>query len=212
MYLTIHPLSRVFPPRVTDAAGWPASTLAALPQPPVAHWIGTQIGSSTGYLVAVWTDADAADTAAEVETTTPERVVVSTGRRYRLHALHTGQDAKTLPGVVQLTMFHGPRSEAQVRADELSDRRISAALQGLPGVCGSLRCYSDENDHVILSFADTQQTITAALERITSTELTPEEDSVLLKGPDDLRICWVTTCSGTIASLSTGDLVGGGVR
>lgn len=212
MYVTTHPLSRVMPARFMHTSGWPSSVLAALPQTPVAHWAASQIGSSTGYLVAVWADAQQAEAAVAVETSTPERVVVKIGRSHRVHGVRTAPNAGALPGVIHLASFAGPRSEAQLRADELSDRRVTAALQDLPGLCGALLCYSAGGDYLTMSFADTEATMTAAMDRIMSTVPGPDEDPALLTGPDDVRACEVKAGSGTLRTLAELDATVGGVR
>ncbi len=202
MYLTAHPLSRVYPPPMADPARWSASVLSALPSTPRASWVGRQDDASEGALVAVWRDRQDAEAAAQVQATTPERIVMGEGRCYRISEVFPAVDVDQLPGVMQLTFFAGPHDAAQVRAYELSGRRVAAALHGEPGVCGAISGYADDDTHLVVSFADSPGTMRAAIEVIMATELGPEEDPALLTGPDAVTVMSVVRVDGALRDVA----------
>lgn len=215
MYLTENPLERVAPTPFGNPGSWAPAVLDALlvaisTDAPLAYWTGVQLGASEGSLVTIWADEADARAAASAEATTPERSIVRPGTCYRVTGPFTAMDGTTPPAVMQLTSFAGPRSEAQVHADELSNLRVSAALADLPGICGALIGYGDENACLVVSFADSQETLSAAFDRIMATELGPDEDPALLTGPDEVRICAVVAGSGPLAALEAATQ--GGVR
>jgi hypothetical protein len=212
MYLTAHVLSRVLPPEFTHGQGWPDQVLQLLPGTPVAWWGAAQLGSSSGVMVAVWASEAQALAAADCEGGTLSRVAVSPARAYELDGVELLSGQAAAPGVLQLTWFTGPRTAAHRRADHLADQRVVAALQDLPGLCGALRCTAQDNARVLISFADTEQTLHAALRRIMSTRLGPDEDPALLTGPDAVQICAVVAGTGSLAAAGLTALHGGGVR
>ena len=201
-------------PSATRTAGRRLSVLRpvldAVPEQPVAYWVGVQLGASEGTLVCVWAAESSARAAAEVEATTADRSIVHAGACYRLAASFPAVDHAAPPAFLQLTGFAGPRSEVQVHADELSGKRVSAALADLPGLCGAVACYGEQNAHLVVSFADSPDTFAACLSRIMSTQLGPDEDPALLTGPDRVRIAAVVAGSGPIDAVTSAAV--GGVR
>jgi hypothetical protein len=202
VYLTAHPLSRVYPPPMVDPALWSAAVLSALPSMPAASWVGRQDDASDGALVAVWRDREEAEAAASVQVTTPERVVMGEGRCYRIADVFPAVDVARPPGVLQLTFFAGPHDAAQVRAYDLSGRRVAAALHDQPGICGAIGGYTDDDTHLVVSFADSPQTMRGAIDIIMATELGPDEDPALLTGPDAVQVMSVVRAVGELADVA----------
>jgi len=212
MYVTAHTLNRVLPPEFAHAQGWPDQVLQLLPGTPVAWWAGPQLGSSSGAMVTVWGTQAEARAAAECEGGTVSRVTVSPARAYELDGVEPLTDHAVAPGVMQLTWFTGPRTQAHRRADELADARVVAALGDLPGLCGAIRCDAEDNARLLISFADSEQTLRQALSRIMATRLGPDEDPALLTGPDVVQVCAVVAGSGSFEAAALSAVQAGGVR
>lgn len=187
MYLTIHPISRLFELE-SAPTGWTAdaAAVAAGNGSPAATWVCAHVGASAGCVVSLWDDVAAADAAAARSGQTPTGAVVGPARRHDVAGLSVISDA--VPGVIQVTSFDGPRDAAQVAADDLSAQRILPAVSDLPGLAGAIQGRADDGAFVAITFTDTAETMQRFVERIMSTELLPGEDPALLTGPDAVDV------------------------
>ncbi len=212
MYLSVHPLERIVPPHFLLSSSWPADIVSLLPGEPLARWTGIQAGSSSGSLIAAWATQDAATRAADCEGTGRTRGMLCAGTTFTVEGAQLMAGREQRPAVVELVWFDGPRTAAHVQAQEIAGRRIMAAVRDLPGLCAAVHALGAQNAQLTAVFADSEETIEAAVTRLMATELGPDEDPALLPGPDRVRVCRIVDQSGSLDVLATPESVAGGVR
>jgi len=89
----------------------------------------------------------------------------------------------------QLTYFDGPRTPEQQAAEDFAGaERVVPAIRQLGQPFRIYQLRRDDGSTVIISIADSQQTLLDAQKAIMSTELLPGEDPALLSGPDRIEL------------------------
>ena len=102
---------------------------------------------------------------------------------------HRGRCANEAAGAVQVTWFHGPRSEAQAAADLRAGReRIWPAAADAEGLVDVFVLHGQARAMLVLTFVTAAEHLEGILRRILSTELLPGEDPALLGGPDRTKV------------------------
>lgn len=185
MHATVHFFRRSI---AGEAPGWAAALADRLyPDPPVGFCVLGEFGGREGAAISFWpTRADAERAAGRgVEGgPLPLDVTVSEVVESRL-----GTAAAEPAVVAQLTVFDGPRSQAQADAADLAGReRLWPATRDIPGVVAVHVLRDDGNGVVVLSLATGVEVLEAAQRAVLSTELLPEEDPALLGDPDRVQV------------------------
>lgn len=102
---------------------------------------------------------------------------------------YPGTAAGEDPVVAQLTVFDGPRSEAQAEAAGRAGRdRLWPATRDIPGVVGVHVLRDEDNGAVVLGLATGVEVLEAAQRAVLTTELLPGEDPALLSDPDRVQV------------------------
>lgn len=182
MYASVHQFHRSLR-HETD--GWAGALAAALHegQQPVATCALAQLAGMSGAVVALWTSREQADAAADRRV--PGPVTWLDSGSYEVVATHDGVAAGQPTSYAQLTWFDGPRSPAQVAADDRAGReRIWPAVSAVDGSVGAWILRADSLGMVVVGFATRVEVFEAVQAAITGTELLPGEDQALLAGPD----------------------------
>lgn len=185
MHATVHFFRRSV---AGEAPGWAASLAERLhPGPPAGFCVLAELGGREGAAVSFWpTRADAERAAGRSIDggPLPLDVTVSEVVDSRL-----GTAAGETPVVAQLTVFDGPRSQAQVdAADRAGRERLWPATRDVPGLVGVHVLRDEGNGMVVVSLATGVEVLEAAQRAVLSTELLPGEDAALLPDPDRVQV------------------------
>lgn len=158
--------------RRTSADRGSAATADAL-----ADWLLSPVDGGPPWQLTVW------------EEPPPEGDGATTGR-YAVEDLSSTPGAGTSAAFAALTQFDGPRSAAQVAADQRSGReRVWPAAAAVPGVLAALALRADDGALVVVALAESEAALEAAGRAIMSTPLLPGEDPALLGGPTRQTVC-----------------------
>jgi len=85
----------------------------------------------------------------------------------------------------QLTYFDRPRSPEQLAAADFAvQQRIMPAVDSVPGNIASYVLRRPDGSEVVISFAESEQTLIDTQKAILSAPLLPGEDPALLPGAD----------------------------
>lgn len=186
VYASVHQFHRSLPHEID---GW-AEVLAATlheGQQPVATCTLAQLAGLSGAVVTFWTSREEAESAADRRVSGP--VTWQDSGCYEVVAMQDGVAAGQSPSYAQLTWFDGPRSPAQVAADDRAGReRIWSAVRDVAGSVGAWILRADGLGMVAIGLATNVETFEAIQQAIMATELLPGEDPALLNGPDRVDI------------------------
>jgi hypothetical protein len=171
MQATVHSLDGVPGPHDNS---WVDAVLAHLDRPAGAL-VARPLGLGPGALVAFGPAAAAGFTAGPV--------TAGPGTTYEIVARHAGP-ARGRPRYLQLTTFAGRSPEWCAAFDRSSEERIWPAVRDLPGLVGTLLASTSDGDRVVLTLAESVETLEAGAAAILSTELLPWEEPEHLTGPD----------------------------
>jgi hypothetical protein len=172
MQATVHELDGVPGPQDNS---WVDAVLAHL-DTPAGALVARPFGLDPGALV-VFGPAAAAGFAAGPVTARP-------GTSYEIVARRTGP-ARGRPRYLQLVTFAGPRSAEWCAAfDRSGEERLWPAVRDLPGLVGDLVGSTSDGGRVVLTLAESVETLEAGAAAILSTELLPWEKPEHLTGPD----------------------------
>ena len=154
---------------------------------PAGSWVLAEFGGREGAAISFWPSrVDAERAAGRGIERGPLQLDVSV---MEVVGTHVGRAAAEPAVVAQLTVFDGPRSQAQADAAERAGReRLWPAVQDLPGVVGVHVLRDDGNGMVVLSLATGVEVLAAAQRAILTTELLPGEDPALLADPDRVHV------------------------
>lgn len=182
MYASVHSFHRSLP---HETEGWAPALASALHggQQPVATCTLAQLAGLSGAVVTLWPDREQAESAAGRRV--PGPVTWLDSGCYEVIAMQDGVAAGTPPSYAQLTWFDGPRSQAQVAADDRAGReRIWPAVRAVDGSVGAWILRADGLGMLVLGLASSVGTLEEVQRAIMTSELLPGEDPALLTGPD----------------------------
>jgi len=182
VYASIHQFRRSLP-HETDS--WAEVLASALHegQQPVASCALAQLAGLSGAVVTLWTHREEADSAADRRV--PGPVTWLDSGSYEVVATNDGVAAGQPPSYAQVTWFDGPRSPAQVTADDRAGReRVWPAARAVSGSVGAWILRTDGLGMVAIGLATSVETLEEIQGTIMSSELLPGEDPALLAGPD----------------------------
>jgi hypothetical protein len=171
-----------------ETPGWAAALADRLhPDPPAGFCVLAEFGGREGAALSFWpTRADAERAACRRIEGPALPMDVSV---YEVVDSQAGTAASDAAVVAQLTVFDGPRSEAQAAAADRAGReRLWPATRDLPGLVGVHVLRDDGNGVVVLSLATGVEVLEAAQRAVLSTELLPGEDPALLGDPDRVQV------------------------
>jgi hypothetical protein len=89
----------------------------------------------------------------------------------------------------QLSYFDGPRTPEQLAAADFATR--ARIIPAVTAVAGNIRSYvlrSADGTEIVVSIADSEQTLIDTQKAIMGTRLLPGEDPALLPGPDRVEL------------------------
>lgn len=182
MYASVHQFHRSLSHEID---GWAEALASSLHerQRPVATCTLAQLAGLGGAVASLWTTREQAESAADRRVSGP--VTWQDSGCYELVAMQDGVAARQAPSYAQLTWFDGPRTPAQVAADERAGReRVWPAVRDVPGLISSWILRADGLGMLVLSLASSVGTLEEVQRAIMATELLPGEDAALLSGPD----------------------------
>ena len=111
-------------------------------------------------------------------------VTAGPGTTYEIIARHSGP-ARGRPRYLQLITFAGPRSPEWCAAfDRSGEERLWPAVRDLPGLVGDLVGSTSDGGRVVLTLAESVETLEAGAVAVLSTQLLPWETPEHLTGPD----------------------------
>ncbi len=170
MYATIHEL------QVTDR-GRPADVVArCLPvgAEPAGTLLLDHLDGAGGTVVVLWADESAA---------------AVTGRRvYRVTDEMHGRAAGRRPLFAQLTWLNGDGDSQCADAAERGGReRIWPAVRDLDGIVETLALRSADDRILVVGLSTGTETYDQVQRAVMATELLPDEDPALLRGPDRIE-------------------------
>ncbi len=185
MHATVHFFRRSI---ADEAPGWAAALADRLhPTPPAGSCVLAEFGGREGAALSFWSTRADAERAAgrRIE----GRALPMDVSVYEVVDSQAGTAASDAAVVAQLTVFDGPRSEAQAAAADRAGReRLWPATRDLPGLVGVHVLRDDGNGVVVLSLATGIEVLEAAQRAVLSTELLPGEDPALLSDPDRVQV------------------------
>lgn len=89
----------------------------------------------------------------------------------------------------QLTYFDGPRTAEQIAAaDFAGQNRIKPAVIRVPGFLANYVLRQSDGSQVVITIAESEQSLLDGQRAIMATELLPGEDPALLPGADRIEI------------------------
>ena len=185
MHATVHLFRRSI---AQEAPGWAAALADRLhPDRPAGFCVLAELGGREGAAISYWpTRADAERAAGRSIEGGPLPMDVSV---LEVVDSHRGTAAGEPATVAQLTVFDGPRSQAQADAAGRAGReRLWPATMDLPGVIAVHALRDDANGAVVVSLATGVEVLEAAQRAILTTELLPGEDPALLGDPDRVQV------------------------
>ena len=185
MHATIHSFRRSIG---DEAPGWAAALADRLyPDRPTGFCVLGEFGGRAGAAVSFWpTRADAELAAGRGVDGGPLPLDVTVSE---VVDTHLGTAAHEPAVVAQLTVFDGPRSQAQAdAADRAGRERLWPATRDLPGIVAVHVLRDDGNGVVVISLATGVEVLEAAQRAVLTTELLPGEDPALLGDPDRVQV------------------------
>jgi hypothetical protein len=171
-----------------EAPDWAAALADRLyPDPPAGFCVLGEFGGREGAAVSFWpTRADAERAAGRSVDGGPLPLDVTVSE---VVESHFGTAPADTAAVAQLTVFDGPRSQAQADAAERAGRdRLWPATRDIPGVVAVHVLRDDGNGVVVISLATGVEVLEAAQRAVLSTQLLPDEDPALLSDPDRVQV------------------------
>ncbi|MBC6451443.1 hypothetical protein [Actinokineospora xionganensis] len=113
-----------------------------------------------------------------------------TAEWYEVESDHPG--AGSPAGVAAFLYFDGPISDEVHQAAERAHReRIAPAMRTQPGVSRALVLWQPQRrTALVVSTADSVESIEAGQRAVATMELLPGEDAALLPGPDRVELFW----------------------
>jgi hypothetical protein len=185
----VHATVHFFRRSITDEApGWADALVGRLyPDRPAGFCVLAEFGGREGAALSFWPNrADAERAAGRSIGDGPVQMDVSVAE---VVESHLGTAPAAAAAVAQLTVFDGPRSQAQADAAERAGReRLWPATRDLPGVVAVHVLRDDDNGAVVVSLATGVEVLEEAQRAILSTELLPGEDPALLSDPDRVQV------------------------
>ncbi|MCM3884059.1 hypothetical protein [Frankia sp. R82] len=184
MDIIVHPIIGASPPHNDD---WVDAVLAT-----VEGGAGALVSRAMGMpsretgvpalLITVWENSGAGSTAlVEVR----DGLRIEAGLRYQVTAGGRGLEVAGPARYVQSTEFDGPHDRAWVDAfTDSGRRRIWPAMQAVPGLVACLTAVAADGTALALVLAESVESLEEALRRTMATDLLPDEDPVILTGPD----------------------------
>ena len=185
MHATVHFFRRSI---ADEAPGWAAALADRLhPDRPAGYCVLAELGGREGAALSFWpTRADADRAAGRSIEGGPVPLDVSV---FEVVESHLGTAAGEAALVAQLTVFDGPRSQAQADAAERAGRdRLWPATRDLPGLVAVHVLRDEGNGAVVVSLATGIEVLEAAQRAVLTTELLPDEDPALLSDPDRVQV------------------------
>jgi hypothetical protein len=177
MLATIHPVDGVPGPQDNS---WVDAVLARLGAPAGAL-VARSLGVDPGAVVAF--HPDGTDPAGF----TAGPVTVGTGTTYRIDAYRAG--TATGPArYLQVTTFAGRDADWCAAFDRAGEERVWPAVKDVPGLVGVLGGSTSDGGRVVLTLAESMESLEAGATAILSTELLPWERPEHMTGPDGLAV------------------------
>ena len=171
MQATLHELDGVPGPQDNS---WVDAVLAHLDHP-AGTLIARPLSLGPGVLVVFGPATTAGFTAGPV--------TAGPGTTYEIVARHTGAGSR--PHYLQLITFDGPRSPEWCAAfDRSGEERLWPAVRDVPGLVGDLTGSTSDGGRLVLTLAESVETLEAGAISALSTELLPWEKPEHLTGPD----------------------------
>jgi hypothetical protein len=188
MFATVHQFRRSV---AGESPGWGAELARDLHgSAPAGSCTLTDLAGLEGCVVAWWPTAESAADATGRRTSTGPTWLDAAA--YEVVQSHVGTADGRAPAFARLTCFDGPRTQAQSDAAEHAGRdRIWAAVRHVPGLVAVSVLRDADRGEVVLELATDVETHEAVQRAIFATELLPDEDPALLRGPDRMQVARV---------------------
>jgi hypothetical protein len=177
MNLTVHPVDGVPGPQDTR---WVDAVLSGL-RSPAGVLVAAPLGLGPGALIVFRTGAP------EPAGFAAGGVTVGPGTLYEIGA-HRAGPAAGPARFAQLMTFAGRSADWCAAFDRSGEERIWPAVKDLPGLVGVVTGSAPGGGRVVVTLADSVESLEAGAAAILSTELLPWEDPAHLTGPDALAV------------------------